>query len=331
MGQGELTNVGIRQHFLLGAELRQRYIEGKKLLQMRFNASEVYFRSTDVNRTLISAESQVLGLYPLGAGPLFAQETTAFPPISLHIQIFPNHTRKQAFQPLPIHTVPANTDFLLQPSAACARLHHSLHSLYSSPRFQQVCSSNPSLLLLIMNTANLTYSQAVERLPYVVDNWVCNREVGNRLPEGVTEGVMRNATRLFDRIFSMRVETEENRRLFASAFFLELADLLDKVRKGREKSKFRLYSAHDDTLAGLLSGLQAFNSALPPFASSLLFEVYRHQAGFYIDIIYNDVKLNLIGCPFPCPLPHFADFLRKRAYSDYRFRCLSTSEPSKIG
>lgn len=55
--RGELTSVGMREHFVLGATLRNKYITEMQFLQDTFNMSEMYIFSTDQNRTLMSAES----------------------------------------------------------------------------------------------------------------------------------------------------------------------------------------------------------------------------------------------------------------------------------
>lgn len=41
---GELTNVGMRQHFLLGAQLRREYITELNFLSPYYNPNEIYIR-----------------------------------------------------------------------------------------------------------------------------------------------------------------------------------------------------------------------------------------------------------------------------------------------
>jgi len=63
-----LTPSGMRQRYLLGTRNRQRYVEQLGLLSQDYDQSEIYVESTDVLRTLQSAESELLGLYPAGEG-----------------------------------------------------------------------------------------------------------------------------------------------------------------------------------------------------------------------------------------------------------------------
>ena len=59
-GPGELTSLGMRQHYLLGKSVRNKY---KNFIDYEFNPNEIYIISTNVNRTLMSAYSNVLGMY----------------------------------------------------------------------------------------------------------------------------------------------------------------------------------------------------------------------------------------------------------------------------
>ena len=45
--RGELTSVGMREHFVLGGTLRNKYIKDLHFLSETFNLSEMYVYSTD--------------------------------------------------------------------------------------------------------------------------------------------------------------------------------------------------------------------------------------------------------------------------------------------
>lgn len=72
--QGQLTPVGMRQHFLLGKELRREYIHKLGFLSHQYNSKELVVRSTYVNRTVVSALSQLSGLYPMNTGPKISRK-----------------------------------------------------------------------------------------------------------------------------------------------------------------------------------------------------------------------------------------------------------------
>ena len=59
-GAGELTSLGMRQHYLLGKSVRNKY---KNFIGNVFNPNEIFIISTNVNRTLMSAYSNLVGMY----------------------------------------------------------------------------------------------------------------------------------------------------------------------------------------------------------------------------------------------------------------------------
>ena len=61
---GELTPAGQRMHYLLGIRNRIRYIDDGKFLKDKFDPHEILIYSSCINRTIVSAASQLQGLYP---------------------------------------------------------------------------------------------------------------------------------------------------------------------------------------------------------------------------------------------------------------------------
>ena len=55
---------GTRQHYHLGRLIKQRYTVEHQLLSSNYTRDEVYIRSTDFDRTLMSVLSQLSGLFP---------------------------------------------------------------------------------------------------------------------------------------------------------------------------------------------------------------------------------------------------------------------------
>ena len=82
-GLKELTGVGLRQHFLVGYRNRIKYTVENQLISDTYDPREVFLISTDSNRTIMSANAQVQGLFMPGTGPrLFAnQSDSAVPPV----------------------------------------------------------------------------------------------------------------------------------------------------------------------------------------------------------------------------------------------------------
>jgi hypothetical protein len=63
---GELTNLGKSMHYILGQNLYKTYwnqLFGSTPYMNNYNQSKFYVKSTDVNRTIESAQSQLLGIF----------------------------------------------------------------------------------------------------------------------------------------------------------------------------------------------------------------------------------------------------------------------------
>jgi len=105
VGEGQLTPEGMRQRFLLGSYNRHRYVEQFNLIPPEFNEMDFFIQSTNVNRTLQSGYSELMGLYPPGSGtPLTvpqvqAVKNVARPPFSVRDAEALNH--KLGTDPLP--------------------------------------------------------------------------------------------------------------------------------------------------------------------------------------------------------------------------------------
>ena len=86
-GAGELTGIGERQHYTMGLKARKSLIEEHKFLPETYDIKSIYAQSSDYNRTKQAAQAHLLGLYPLGTGSVFTNETerqfAALPPFEL--------------------------------------------------------------------------------------------------------------------------------------------------------------------------------------------------------------------------------------------------------
>ena len=85
---GDLNSLGMRQHYLLGKFQREKYGD---FVSTNYNESEVEIRSTDMNRTVISLNSLLLGLYceteELLSDSQFADQNNLMPPFPVNISL----------------------------------------------------------------------------------------------------------------------------------------------------------------------------------------------------------------------------------------------------
>ncbi|CAD6191790.1 unnamed protein product [Caenorhabditis auriculariae] len=113
-GWGQLSPKGMTQHFKLGKLLRSRYIESMKFLPPVYDSKKIYIRSTDVNRTIISAMSNMLGMY--GQDNYGATAGKDYPDID---------GWPRGFIPIATHTVDDDTDHVRIEPKTCFPQHKS--------------------------------------------------------------------------------------------------------------------------------------------------------------------------------------------------------------
>ncbi|XP_004692250.1 PREDICTED: prostatic acid phosphatase [Condylura cristata] len=114
-GFGQLTQVGMQQQYALGEQIRRRY---GLFLNESYKREQVYVRSTDVDRTLMSVMANLAGLFP-------PQDSSIWNPRLL-------------WQPIPVHTVPLSEDRLLYlPFKHCPRFEELEKETLTSMEFQE--------------------------------------------------------------------------------------------------------------------------------------------------------------------------------------------------
>uniref|UniRef100_A0A914D534 acid phosphatase n=1 Tax=Acrobeloides nanus TaxID=290746 RepID=A0A914D534_9BILA len=131
-GWGQLSALGMKQHVRLGQILRQRYIvnnPGNLNLSPSYTNYEIYVRSSDVNRTLISAMSNMIGFY--GAANVTA---------GLDFPDMPEWPGK--FVPIAVHTVDFPYDHIGNTDSICPRRDQIWELVKQTSEWQNLTQEN---------------------------------------------------------------------------------------------------------------------------------------------------------------------------------------------
>jgi lysosomal acid phosphatase len=303
-GVGQLTAVGQRAHYELGALLRKRYVSSG-FLRWAFQASEVYVRSTTIDRALMSAYSQMVGLYPAGSAAL-ADVGTAFGGDSPSENSTGLPSR---WQPVPIHSVPVEADGLLIAGANCPRHQKLMAAKTLSAEWTSRMEKENGYLKQLGAIVGSAQPLTLHDVNAINDIWRCYEAHGVPLQEGVTRAVRQRAHDIATWMLVFGNEGHEVRRLRSGLLLNEIKQRMllaglrreDKLPKNRifDAKKFVLYSAHDTTVAAALAALGLELSDNPPYNSTLIWEFWRDTVAnkYLVTIEFNGVAQHVPGCP----------------------------------
>ncbi|CDW91112.1 histidine acid phosphatase family protein [Stylonychia lemnae] len=343
--QGELTNVGRRQHYIMGQQIRQRYVNQAKILSPYYSPSQIYIKTTNDNETIESAYSQLMGLYPLGSNkyhlqPNTSQEATPQFNVSNDIQQksmvdLQDKALPYDFMPFKIlATQPLNDAFMM--TKQCEFVRTEMENIKSSQEIFNNLDSKYSTTLyslaesIFRDPSNFRSSEAVKFIDSLYARYYDKQEMyGQFTPELVhdmmvmyydymNQTITKNPTVLkalltqtFNKIiqkFTKQIEKENGK----------------KISKA-DQHKFFMYIDHDDVLMHFSN---LYNHMLfhpeevryVPYASVILLELHRLSDGkYYVNASINGQPVAQPGpCndQYFCEIHLFEDLARQYSYYD---------------
>lgn len=255
-GKGQLTQEGVEIHQRLGRFLRERY-DG--FISKDYKREELYVRSTDRDRTLLSAVSN------LGA---FYNMTTP------------------GYMSIPIHTMPVDTDHILRfPVTGCNKYDSVKHELSKTPMTEALNEKYRSELDKLQKISDFPMELTVNNMWEVADSIDCH--IANYLNdiEGYSEEDLSNwryiAAKGMENLFT---DLEHDRRVEISRLNGGnlLGDIITQLQAplvqpdiSDKPVKYLVYSAHDTTLSAAMIAMDIWDNVQPYYASALLFERYN--------------------------------------------------------
>ncbi len=282
-GFGQLSVVGMQQQYFLGELLRQRYVtDNPGFLQGNYTRTQVYIRSTDYDRTLMSAEVLLAALFPPEGKWKFLE--------SLNWQPVPVHTRPRSEDNLlrghtadcPTYAELCKGDYQMEESVALEREYQNLFwKLENFTGMEQVNLSNFGVL---MDTLFVEYAS------------------GYGIPEWLQPGEIESLINLSAYTLSYIFNTPEKLQLTAGTWVGKIRnDILGKAagEPTLNQSKLFLYSAHDTTVATMMSAFGVWDGTIPNYASAFLIELFSDEDGYFVQMFYRNDTFSSDILPIP--------------------------------
>ncbi len=298
-GLGELTPIGMHQEYLQGQRLRTRYVDELQLLPQNYQNNSIFARSSDINRTIMSAQAFLCGLYPPGTGPLLNDDNPALP---------------SAYQPIPVRTMPEDQDPIIRGEKVYEkRLNEMVHAyVLPSAEWQKMSLSYADKFDRWSQIFGFKIESLLD-LKKPGDNLNVMLLKGIPLPKGLSEEEAREIVKISQWVMAQLYKPRRIGRFIAGDFIEDVINNMQKAIEGTQEHKFILYSGHDTSILPAMSALGAPLEATPPYASNMCFELYQDKDDYHVKVRYNgmDIAMPCVGGKTVCSFKEFREVVLK--------------------
>ncbi|CAK1542467.1 unnamed protein product [Leptosia nina] len=263
-----LTNVGKRRAYQVGKFVRQRYgSEGYGLLSRLYLKDELMLRSTDKERTKMTAQLAMAALYP-------PEEDQQW-----------DDGLGKVWQPVPYTAVPLKEDYLRYYSN-CKRF-QDLMAIAKAESLNQEFKPYTELFRLVNITTGRDFSQDPLLFETLFDLFKSQVSLGLDIPSWAKLVLPKlgETARLAYRLY---FRTDEMKRLGGGVILNDFIQAASDIIAGKEVTKrVRLYSAHDFNIGSLMevSGVSRHEQPVPEYGAVFALELFKSKSTGEITVL----------------------------------------------
>ncbi|XP_055307972.1 prostatic acid phosphatase-like [Sitodiplosis mosellana] len=274
-GYAQLTNEGKQQHYQLGQYLRKRY--SSLLGNGDYSSDKVYVRSTDSDRTLMSSQACLAGLFPPTNDQMWN----------------PN----LEWQPIPVHTTPLSNDFLLASDRKCNHFDYIMLEYLNSTEYKSLFKKYKNVIRYLEKMSGKQLRTLTD-INNLYDTLLVEQMKGKCIPDWAVRAMKPCGDLEYLAIFWFKIftVTDEMKKLKSGFLLKEILNrFTNKTQSILSPNRLYLYFAHDITISNMLNTLGLFKLHQPPYASCIFFELYKSNGNPYVQIFYmNSAELEHI-------------------------------------
>ncbi|KAG1697945.1 hypothetical protein DVH05_015429 [Phytophthora capsici] len=302
---GQLTAKGIDMMRAKGQKIRESY---NVLLQdIQDPVQQVYVQSTNIRRTIRSAQSLLVGLFPeyfvnVDADNSLMVKETLQPDSRRFLQSIQANKIMKKDEQLVIHADDSNH---LAPQHSY-ELYKDLGKMLANelrqnapPEFAEA-SQKISEIIGAGSSKKVAWTGLREVL-------VCYQAHGLQFPDGLNQQLFARICEYDAWLWHHLYGNMDFCRVSFKPGVQRIYSYLTDITQGVSKHKLSLFSAHDNSLVAIVNALQLqVPRVIPPYGAMLTFEVFRHRttAEFYVKVLFEGVEVTFAGhehsalCPF---------------------------------
>jgi len=276
---GQLTQVGMQQHFELGKHFYNKYSEMQLWDNDRALMDQIRIESTDVPRTIQSAQSQFLGLVP------------------------PNH-RPTTF---PIQVQSEGTCDMFPNFAQCPKLALLRQNVVNGESYKQFEKNFAHVREQVLKNLGTTMFPGWTAL---YDVFACRSAHNYSLTHGWTQQLVNELTLGAETEYGLLLADKLFLRLSMGPFLKRIKEQLMTAMKSPNNRvsqqqqgviRFSLHSGHDTSVAPLAAMLGFYDQRWPKYAANIVIELYERTTSssnqFAVKILYDGVDVTTKVCP----------------------------------
>ncbi|CAH1957982.1 unnamed protein product [Acanthoscelides obtectus] len=281
------------REYEVGRQLRERYNE---FLGDLYYPEIVDARSSDLDRTKMSLELVLAGLFP----------PTGF-------QTW--NPKLPAWQPIPCHYLPINQDMELV-GFGCPSYKEELNRVIASEEVKAEFEKYRHIIDYLAENTGQNYTSFIDTVILHL-SLTAQAEFGLKLPKW-TDAVYPIITEeLTIKGYLTGASTDLLKRLGAGYLAKKIIqDTQEKINEepSKHSKKVYLYSGHEQTVAYLLSFLGIYEPPhIPAYGSHIILEIHEKDGEYGVKVLYQDDSprlhnyITLPGCEEFCPLDKFME------------------------
>ncbi|XP_045539528.1 venom acid phosphatase Acph-1 [Papilio machaon] len=260
-GPEGLTNAGKRRGYQIGKFIKQRYgCQGSKLLSNIYFQDEIAVRSTDKERTKMTAQMAMAAVYP----PKLEQQW--------------DEGLGKVWQPVPYTAVPLSEDYLRYYSN-CQRFKELMEIAKKTSLYQEFAPFSDLFPKLLKETGR-NFTENPLLFQALFDLFRSQVALGLDVPEWANPILARlgEASRLAYRLY---FKTDEMKKIGGGVILNDFITAANDIVTGKKINKrFRMYSAHDFNIGSVMEVTRISRSeqTVPEYGSLFALELYRSNS-----------------------------------------------------
>ncbi|XP_033365744.1 venom acid phosphatase Acph-1-like isoform X2 [Bombus vosnesenskii] len=315
-GLAQLTNEGKMREYRIGTMLKERY---GKFLGDVYHPSDVYAYSTDHDRTKMSLQLVLAGLY--------------------HPTPLQTWNQNLSWMPIPIYYMPEKIDNILKPDLSPLYM-KTVDEVRNTEEILRRLLSYRDLFKLLSEKTGLNITTTY--MAYELYNQLVAKQTMNHLlPEWYTEEVSKKLQDIVKIEYEIRSYTPLLKRLNGGVIIKRFIDNIRINEKRDRPRKIYLYSGHEVNVAAVVRALNLTEPEIPPYGSAIIFEKLKDLNNkVYIRMLFwngvtNELKVYKISeCDEICPIEKYLNIVNDLLPSDeevnHKWDYLSKEELHKL-